>query len=270
MTIIEQAIVGKVSQEACEDGLAVNDGFVAVIDGSTSKTPIEINPGMSNGRYCMELVKRYVCSMPFDTSVESFCTGVTELLRSAVVSAGCNMSRLKECPIERPAASAVVYSVSRRQVWMVGDCQCIVDGVLYENKKPQEDALATKRSEYLLRAMAAGLEVADIQANDPGRKHIINELVESCKGQNVTYSVIDGFDIPLDKVRIIDACDCGQDIILASDGYPFLKPTLAESENALAAQLDSDPLCIRSFKATKGLASGNNSFDDRCYVRFKG
>ena len=71
-------------------------------------------------------------------------------------------------------------------------------------------------------------------------------------------------------MRIIDACDCGQDIILASDGYPFLKPTLAESENALAAQLDSDPLCIRSFKATKGLASGNKSFDDRSYVRFKG
>lgn len=267
MTIIEQAIVGKVSQEACEDGLAVNDGFVAVIDGSTSKTPIEINPGMSNGRYCMELVKRYVCSMTFDTSVESFCTGVTEFLRSAVVSAGCNMSRLKECPTERPAASAVVYSVSRRQVWMVGDCQCIVDGVLYENKKPQEDALATKRSEYLLRAMAAGLEVADIQANDPGRKHIINELVESCKGQNVTYSVIDGFDIPLDKVKVIDVRG-GGDVILASDGYPFLKGTLVESEEALAALLRDDPLCVRRFKATKGLMKGNKSFDDRCYVRF--
>ena len=237
--------------------MAVNDGFVAVIDGSTSMTPIEINPGMSNGRYCMELVKRYVCSMTFDTSVESFCTGVTELLRSAVVSAGCNMSRLKECPTERPAASAVVYSVSRSQV----------DGVLYENKKPQEDALATKRSEYLLRAMAAGLEVADIQANDPGRKHVINELVESCKGQNVTYSVIDGFDIPLDKVKVIDVRG-GGDVILASDGYPFLKGTLVESEEALAALLRDDPLCVRRFKATKGLMKGNKSFDDRCYVRF--
>ena len=153
---------------------------------------------------------------------------------------------------------------------MVGDCLCIVGGTLYDNPKPQEAPLAEERARYLERAIAGGMAVSAIQADDPGRKHILNNLMESCKKQNIDYPVIDGFDIPLDKVRIIDACDCDQDIILASDGYPFLKPTLAESENALAAQLDSDPLCIRSFKATKGLASGNNSFDDRCYVRFKG
>ena len=39
MKIIESKIVGKKSQEACEDGMVVTDDFIAVIDGSTSKTP---------------------------------------------------------------------------------------------------------------------------------------------------------------------------------------------------------------------------------------
>ena len=37
MKIIESSIIGKKSQEACEDGMVVTDDFIAVIDGSTSK-----------------------------------------------------------------------------------------------------------------------------------------------------------------------------------------------------------------------------------------
>lgn len=37
MKIIESNIIGKKSQEACEDGLVMTDDFIAVIDGSTSK-----------------------------------------------------------------------------------------------------------------------------------------------------------------------------------------------------------------------------------------
>lgn len=58
------------------------------------------------------------------------------------------------------------------------------------------------------------------------------------------------------------------EIVLASDGYPFLKPTLAASEAALAEQIANDPHNIRSFIATKGIVEGNKSFDDRTYIRF--
>ena len=39
-------------------------------------------------------------------------------------------------------------------------------------------------------------------------------------------------------------------------GYPFLKPTLAASEAALAEQIANDPQNIRSFIATKGIVEG--------------
>ena len=56
MDIIESSIIGKKSPEACEDGMVVTDDFIAVIDGSTSKTPKHLNPDMKNGRYAMKLI----------------------------------------------------------------------------------------------------------------------------------------------------------------------------------------------------------------------
>ena len=57
--------------------------------------------------------------------------------------------------------------------------------------------------------------------------------------------------------------------MLASDGYPDLKETLAASEERLQEILDDDPLLFRKYKATKGMHEGNVSFDDRAYVKLK-
>ena len=61
----------------------------------------------------------------------------------------------------------------------------------------------------------------------------------------------------------------GSTIVLATDGYPILKESLAESEKELARLLKEDPLCIFDYKSTKGLAEGCSSFDDRTYVRLE-
>ena len=53
MTIIEQKTEGKAGRQLNEDGITADDNFVAVVDGSTSKTELKVNPEMSNGRYCM-------------------------------------------------------------------------------------------------------------------------------------------------------------------------------------------------------------------------
>ena len=76
--------------------------------------------------------------------------------------------------------------------------------------------------------------------------------------KNKTYAVVDGFSIPASKVRIIRIPRTAREIVLASDGYPHLKPTLAASEEALEKQLAADPLNIWLFKATKGWMAGNN------------
>ena len=294
MKIIESSIIGKKSPEACEDGMVVTDDFIAVIDGSTSKTPKHLNPDMKNGRYAMMLISEYIREeLKADASVDDFCQGVTAYIYNKVYEKLGVEERLKEHPEERLTASAILYSRTRNEVWMVGDCQAIIDGKLYENGKPFEEKIARERVELIKQ----GLSPAE------ARKQIEPLLIKAMlSGQNQTYTVIDGFPIYREGVKVVSVSDSssvqdsvsssdscsGQDpvscsgsasasdtipsssseIVLASDGYPFLKPTLAASEAALAEQIANDPQNIRSFIATKGIVEGNKSFDDRTYIRF--
>ena len=306
MKIIESSIIGKKSPEACEDGMVVTDDFIAVIDGSTSKTPKHLNPDMKNGRYAMMLISEYIREeLKADASVDDFCQGVTAYIYNKVYEKLGVEERLKEHPEERLTASAILYSRTRNEVWMVGDCQAIIDGKLYENGKPYEEKIARKRVELI----EQGLSPAE------ARKQIEPLLIEAMlSGQNQTYTVIDGFPIYREGVKVVSVSDSSSvqgsvsssdsssvqdsvsssdscsvqdpvscsgsasasdtipssssEIVLASDGYPFLKPSLAASEAALAEQIANDPQNIHSFIATKGIVEGNKSFDDRTYIRF--
>ena len=306
MKIIESSIIGKKSPEACEDGMVVTDDFIAVIDGSTSKTPKHLNPDMKNGRYAMMLISEYIREeLKADASVDDFCQGVTAYIYNKVYEKLGVEERLKEHPEERLTASAILYSRTRNEVWMVGDCQAIIDGKLYENGKPYEQEIARKRVELI----EQGLSPAE------ARKQIEPLLIEAMlSGQNQTYTVIDGFPIYREGVKVVSVSDSSSvqgsvsssdsssvqdsvsssdscsvqdpvscsgsasasdtipssssEIVLASDGYPFLKPSLAASEAALAEQIANDPQNIHSFIATKGIVEGNKSFDDRTYIRF--
>ena len=286
--IIESSIIGKKSPEACEDGMVVTDDFIAVIDGSTSKTPKHLNPDMKNGRYAMMLISEYIREeLKTDASVDEFCQGVTAYIYNKVYEKLGVEERLKEHPEERLTASAILYSRTRNEVWMVGDCQAIIAGKLYENGKPYEEKIARKRVELI----AQGLSPAE------ARKQIEPLLIKAMlSGQNQTYTVIDGFPVYREGVKVVSVSDSSSvqdsvpasdsvpcsdsasasgtisvsssEIVLASDGYPFLEPTLAASEAALAEQIANDPQNIRSFIATKGIVEGNKSFDDRTYIRF--
>ena len=264
MKIIESSIIGKKSPEACEDGMVVTDDFIAVIDGSTSKTPKHLNPDMKNGRYAMMLISEYIREeLKADASVDDFCQGVTAYIYNKVYEKLGVEERLKEHPEERLTASAILYSRTRNEVWMVGDCQAIIDGKLYENGKPYEQEIARKRVELI----EQGLSPAE------ARKQIEPLLIEAMlSGQNQTYTVIDGFPIYREGVKVValktKPVSSPNEVVLASDGYPFLKPTLAASEAALAEQIANDPQNIHSFIATKGIVEGNKSFDDRSYIRF--
>lgn len=267
MRVIEEKIIGKKSQEKCEDGIVVNDDFVAVIDGSTSKTPLRINDGMTNGRFCMEKVCSLLNDIPCDTTMEEFCAMSTDMIFRIYMDKGLDISLLKADPIQRMTASAVVFSRSLQEVWMIGDCHCIVDGKYYDNPKPYEIPIAKKRAEILKDALANGATVEELRRNDIGRESVLPILKEACKEQNKAYSVIDGFPIPLQHVRVIKVKAPETEIVLASDGYPRLMPTLRESEKEQERLLAEDPLCIGDNIATKGLKVGQKSFDDRSYIR---
>ena len=276
MKVIESKIEGKKSPESCEDGLVVTADFIAVIDGSTSKTPHHLSPDMKNGRYAMVLISEYIQhELKQESTVEDFFEGVTSYVYNKVYRQQGIEEQMQAHPEERLTASAILYSKAKNEVWMVGDCQAIIDGKLYENNKPFEDIVARRRVELIRQGFTP----------QEARKTIEPLLIQAMlEGQNKTYTVIDGFPIYQKGVKVVslnapqknvetDVADSlplpTKEIVLASDGYPFLKPTLTESEEALAHLLAYDPQCTHEFIATKGIVVGNKSFDDRTYIRFQ-
>lgn len=276
MKVIESKIEGKKSPESCEDGLVVTADFIAVIDGSTSKTPHHLSPDMKNGRYAMVLISEYIQhELKPESTVEDFCEGVTSYIYNKVYRQQGIEEQMQAHPEERLTASAILYSKAKNEVWMVGDCQAIIGGKLYENNKPFEEIVARRRVELIRRGFTP----------QEARKTIEPLLIQAMlEGQNKTYTVIDGFPIYQKGMKVVslnapqknvetDVADSlplpTKEIVLASDGYPFLKPTLAESEEALAHLLAYDPQCTHEFIATKGIVEGNKSFDDRTYIRFQ-
>lgn len=276
MKVIESKIEGKKSPESCEDGLVVTADFIAVIDGSTSKTPHHLSPDMKNGRYAMVLISEYIQhELKPESTVEDFCEGVTSYIYNKVYRQQGIEEQMQAHPEERLTASAILYSKAKNEVWMVGDCQAIIDGKLYENNKPFEDIVARRRVELIRQGFTP----------QEARKTIEPLLIQAMlEGQNKTYTVIDGLPIYQKGVKVVslnapqknvetDVADSlplpTKETVLASDGYPFLKPTLTESEEALAHLLAYDPQCTHEFIATKGIVVGNKSFDDRTYIRFQ-
>ena len=222
----------------------------------------------SNGRYAMQLVCRYIKSMPANTSSEMFLRGVTAYIRKHYKKS--MLPRLAEHPEDRLTCSAVVFSRLSREIWLIGDCQCLIGDQYYDNPKPAEAELASLRAEEMKRLLAQGMTQDELLRNDTARPMIIPRMIETMKEQNISYSVIDGFHIPRQYVKVIELDFQPWDVVLASDGYPFLRPTLEESEQLLQQQREKDPLNIGpDFQATKGFHPDFNSFDDRSYIRFR-
>ena len=223
----------------------------------------------------MQLISRHIRRMPKTTTCEEFLRGVTSCIRKHYKKS--MMTRLQQHPEDRLTASVIVFSRVCREIWMVGDCQCMLSTtsahtppLFYDNPKPAEAELAAMRADEVRRLLANGMTQEELLRNDQARSVIIPHMLETMQQQNITYSVVDGFPIDRGHIRKITLDFQPWEIVLATDGYPFLCPTLAESEQRLAEQHRNDPLNIGpAFQATKAFHPDNASFDDRTYIRFR-
>jgi hypothetical protein len=78
---------------------------------------------------------------------------------------------------------------------------------------------------------------------------------------------MDGFQVPDEGIRLVSLPEGTETVVLASDGYPYLKDTLSATEQALQELLHNDPMLFRDYKTTKSVQTGNLSFDDRAYIK---
>ncbi|MBE3559895.1 MAG: hypothetical protein IMW89_11810 [Ktedonobacteraceae bacterium] len=178
-------------------------------------------------------------------------------------------------PVQRAIAVFVAISLSRREIWLVGDCQSLVNGELFTCLKEVDSIIANARSLFLEAEIAQGRTIAELREHDSGREFILPLIRRQMVFQNrpdrgqYWYAAIGGFAVPDEGIVVHPLPPDTTTIVLASDGYPVLRGTLAESERELEQVLREDPLLFRRYRSVKGLVRDSVSFDDRAYVRLR-
>lgn len=153
------------------------------------------------------------------------------------------------------------------------DCQAVVDGRTYINPKKSDQILSEMRA-FVIESMKRGnLEISEEEIFRMAREAILPWILEATKFSNddstvYGYSILNGEPIPRSLIREISLKEDVCEVILASDGYPVVEPTLEESEKKLRELLAKDPGCCQVYLSTKGVEAGCHSFDDRTYIRF--
>lgn len=259
MKIIESKTEGKSPGRLSEDILVIMPDFIAVIDGVTPKSNFTYE-GKSTGRLAAELAGQAVRELKGTEDCQTFIKRCNQKFH--------DFYEKVDFPYDIRSkglqAAAVIYSEYLHEIWMIGDCQALVDRVEYQQPKKSDVILSQFRSLM----MALGAEAGDARAQiEPW---ILKATAFANKaGNSYGYSVLNGGEIPEELVKVIRLSEGEHEIVLASDGYPVLKPTLQQSEQELERIMKDDPQCCRLYESTKGLKPGNKSFDDRTYVRFQ-
>lgn len=248
-----------------EDGLVITDRFVGVFDGATDLRPCEeITPGAPTpGRLAMEALVAAIEQMDGDGC------GDPEVLVGRLHRA---VASLDDPPGE-PVAVGAVFDSHAGHVVRVGTVAVGVDGQFSVPVKPVDVIAAAARAHNLRWHLMAGSSIESLQAADLGRHLVLPLLREQRRFRNdstspLGFGALDGTSTPDVLIDVLPV-PAGSELVLASDGYIAPQGDLESTERVLAERNTDDPLQMDAPPGTKGVLPGNDSFDDRTYVRIR-
>ena len=118
-----------------DDDVFVGDNFVAVIDGVSHKSSIKTEDGkdINIAQIIIEAIRKAdenqfkSGNCQFKPTMEEFVKYINQYIAFFLKKSGL------EDQIGTTEATGVIYSRVANQIWMIGDCRAIYDGVLVEN-----------------------------------------------------------------------------------------------------------------------------------------
>jgi glycerophosphoryl diester phosphodiesterase len=152
----------------------------------------------------------------------------------------------------------------------------MIDGKIVPHRaRNGELVVARARALVLRELLLTGASIEQLRARDPGRQAVSQLLVSldgfrnNEKAGDFGYGAIDGRAVPPVFIERFDVPRSECDVVIATDGYPKVMPSLDETEALLAQRLRADPLLIEEPPQTKGMNLSSRSFDDRAYLHLK-
>ena len=267
--VLESLLCSKAgSADGGDDLLVVTPHFAAVLDGATDGSGATYG-GVGAARFVAQTGTRVIEALPPDVTAYE---AVAQM--SAAVGQALQETKPSHAPSRPPCFVFVLYSAAQRELWRVGDAQYLLDGQGH-NPETAVDTVVLKARQLVTQArLLAGDTVATLRRDDPGRE-AVKPLLElqthfmNRADSSYGYGAIGRREIPEKFIEVIEVSAETREVVLASDGYPELEPTLQASEARLEDVLERDPLLTELHLAAKGWRPEAASFDDRAYVRLE-
>ena len=302
MRELESWIRSKAGEDmrTCEDGMVVGEHYCAVVDGATSPTGRRwTSAGLTGGQWAANILCEAIPNLKPTLTPQQAIQQLTDAIQQAYRCEEGALEVVTANPEERATACLIVYSKHRHEIFVVGDCQAIV---LDDQRRILQTIQPVKHNDVVMsqaRSMMLQIErLLDQNKNkntnnddddtdnalfeelrqrdqqDIGRALIRPLLLGQRLFQNnldapkpFRYWAMDGFPIREEGIEVFALSPDAKEIVLASDGYPRLFTTLAETEAHLFDILHQDPQLCEVLPNTKGMREGAESFDDRTYLR---
>jgi hypothetical protein len=264
------------------DRLILGPRFFGVVDAATEKYGHSwtIDGTSMSGEAAMATVLARNLSKSTAELWQVLSHAQSELQEAALMS-GIDLRK----PGASPLASLVIYDSKARFLYHLGDCSfgfVLPHGFMPLYHERLVDRLAATRRAQIIKAFA---EKGTLPVGvDPGREAIMEDLraavtlananplaysphdtLHGVPKRDLVYPVFDAIS-PLAPALISLPADL-KSLVLSSDGYPKLFPSLRDSEEYLDTSLRLDPMRIGDHASTKGIAPGAVSFDDRSYLK---
>lgn len=172
MKVISKFIKSKTSnQDECEDGIFISKDFIAIIDGVTDKTGLLFDKKRS-GVFMKDIIIKSLLKADSNFSKNEMFSFLNNQI-SLFYKKEKLMKLLLDDKTKRAGASFIIFSKEKKEFWIVGDCQMIIDDKYYSFKKKIDCILSNIRSLVNNNYLLEGLIVDDLQSKDYGREFIL-------------------------------------------------------------------------------------------------
>lgn len=247
------------------DEIVVHEHFAALV--SSASVPGQADVGSETaGRFATRTLAKAILTLGPGTGPNRFSTRLTNVLGAAAEASGIGDNLIW------PAASVVCLSVPRREIWRIGTSSIAINSKVHYGTKTVHQAANAFRAVVNAANHEKGMPVSAIRRDDPGAKaaHAIYDAQPYLinKQGRWGYGAVNGWPVPLKYIEIFELPPGPCSVILASNGFPEVRPTLGETLHRLQTLQSEDPAGMdRLWMMGTTLSPGDKSMADLAYLR---
>ena len=268
---IEAECISKTGDEIGNcDALVITGSYIAVIDAYQARGWRSWGNHLPGGVFARTVLVEAIEKLAPGLERDEVFTMLHEALQKAAAD---SMEEMEDADsiFAFPMARVMIYSVDKRQIWRLGDSPFCIDGELNQPRNEALEAAALYRASVLTRFLAKERDLYDLVNSDIGRSAIIQTIAQEDQKADGVTAISGNPNAKLEDILAhVETYDVNvdQEIIMATDGFPRILPTLDESTDWLLEEKSRDPLFINDYKALRNWGEYDAGYDDRTYVRF--